>query len=67
MNLATVLAISFEDLRVQRERGQDLVEYALMLGLITLVCVGAISAFGEFARDWVFGLAAQILAAAASI
>jgi pilus assembly protein Flp/PilA len=32
---------------LKREEGQDLVEYALLLGLIALVCVLAITAGGE--------------------
>lgn len=31
---------------LKREEGQDLVEYALILGLIALVCVVAITAAG---------------------
>ena len=31
---------------MEREEGQDLVEYALLLGLISLVCVVALTAAG---------------------
>ncbi len=31
---------------VREEEGQDLVEYALLLGLIALVCVAAVTATG---------------------
>ncbi|MEO9255055.1 MAG: hypothetical protein ABI305_05915 [Tepidiformaceae bacterium] len=33
--------------RVQGESGQGLAEYALILGLIALVCVGALGALGS--------------------
>ncbi len=31
---------------LQREKGQDLIEYALLLGLIALVCIAAITLAG---------------------
>ena len=34
-----------------RERGANLVEYALLLGLIVLVCIGAMSFFGVSVGD----------------
>ncbi|RIK27668.1 MAG: Flp family type IVb pilin [Chloroflexi bacterium] len=38
---------------LEREEGQDLVEYALLLGLIALVCVVAIGLAGdEVNRIW---------------
>jgi Flp pilus assembly pilin Flp len=33
-------------LRAETERGQALVEYALILGLVTVVAVGALTALG---------------------
>ncbi len=32
---------------LQREKGQDLIEYALLLGLIALVCILAITLGGQ--------------------
>ena len=37
----------------EREEGQDLVEYALLLGLIALVCIAALTAGGKsVGRIW---------------
>ena len=33
--------------RLQREEGQDLPEYALLIGLIALVAIGAVAVLGE--------------------
>ena len=33
-------------LRLQEERGASLVEYALLLALIALVCIAAVTSFG---------------------
>ena len=33
-------------IKTQRDRGSSLVEYALLLALIAVVCLGAITAFG---------------------
>ena len=33
--------------RLQREEGQDLPEYALLIGLIALVVIGAVAVLGE--------------------
>ena len=35
-----------EDVRDDHERGASLVEYALLLALIAIVCVASIAAFG---------------------
>lgn len=32
---------------LQREKGQDLIEYALLLGLIALICILAITLGGQ--------------------
>jgi pilus assembly protein Flp/PilA len=32
--------------RAKRDRGASLVEYALLLALIAVVCIGALTAFG---------------------
>lgn len=37
--------------RMHREDGQDLIEYALLTALITLVAVSAVSAVGATIRD----------------
>lgn len=37
--------------RISDERGASLVEYALLLALIAIVCIGAISFIGGAARD----------------
>ncbi len=37
--------------RISDERGASLVEYALLLALIAIVCIGAISLIGGAARD----------------
>ena len=48
------------------EEGQDLVEYALLMGLIALVCVAAITAGGKSVSTiWVAIQAALATAAAA--
>jgi Flp pilus assembly pilin Flp len=44
------------------EKGQALVEYALVLGLITLVAVGALTAIGENVLAFFEYLRDQILA-----
>jgi pilus assembly protein Flp/PilA len=36
---------------VRRDEGQDLLEYALLISLIALVCVGAITAAGTNVKD----------------
>jgi Flp pilus assembly pilin Flp len=33
--------------RVQHEEGQDLLEYALLIGLIALVAIGAVASVGN--------------------
>jgi pilus assembly protein Flp/PilA len=36
---------------VRRDEGQDLLEYALLIALIAIVCVGAITLAGTNVRD----------------
>ena len=36
---------------VRRDDGQDLLEYALLISLIAIVCVGAITAAGGNVKD----------------
>jgi pilus assembly protein Flp/PilA len=44
--LATWLRARFDD-----EKGASLVEYALLLALIAVVCIGAITILGQNAND----------------
>ncbi|MGH1505291.1 MAG: Flp family type IVb pilin [Acidimicrobiales bacterium] len=37
--------------QAKTERGASLVEYALLVALIAVVCIGAVSALGGSARD----------------
>jgi len=34
-------------MKVKSKRGQGLVEYALILSLIALICIGALAGFGQ--------------------
>jgi pilus assembly protein Flp/PilA len=45
---------------VRRDEGQDLLEYALLISLIALVCVGAITAAGTNVKDIFDKIAAAI-------
>jgi pilus assembly protein Flp/PilA len=45
---------------VRREEGQDLLEYALLVALIALVCVGAITLAGKNVNT-IFGQIADAL------
>ena len=45
---------------VQGDEGQDLLEYALLISLIALVCVGAITAAGTNVKDIFEKIAAAI-------
>jgi len=49
---------------VRDEEGQDLLEYALLVALIALVCVGAIGLAGTNVND-IFGRIASALAPSA--
>ncbi len=46
--------------RVRRDEGQDLLEYALLIALIALVCVGAIALAGTNVNT-IFGQIANAL------
>jgi pilus assembly protein Flp/PilA len=46
--------------RVRRDEGQDLLEYALLVALIALVCVGAIGLAGTNVNS-IFGQIASTL------
>jgi pilus assembly protein Flp/PilA len=43
--------------RLQREDGQSLVEYALILVLVTLVCVGGLTSLGVGVNNVLNGIA----------
>jgi len=43
--------VSFVARRVRSEDGQDLLEYALLCGLIALVALGAVTAVGNQIND----------------
>lgn len=38
-------------MRLRRERGQGLVEYALIVAFIALVCIGAVELLGTTTND----------------
>jgi pilus assembly protein Flp/PilA len=45
---------------VRRDEGQDLLEYALLIALIAIVCVGAITLAGTHVRDAFNNIAGSI-------
>ncbi len=45
---------------VRREEGQDLLEYALLIALIAIVCVGVIAAAGTAVKDTFSTIAGSI-------
>jgi pilus assembly protein Flp/PilA len=45
---------------VRRNEGQDLLEYALLIALIAIVCVGAITLAGANVRDAFNNIAGSI-------
>ncbi len=45
---------------VRREEGQDLLEYALLIALIAIVCVGAITLAGSSVKDAFNSIAGSI-------
>ncbi len=45
---------------VRRDEGQDLLEYALLIALIAIVCVGAITMAGTNVRDVFANIAGSI-------
>ena len=49
--LVTFVAGHLGSSRDRRERGASLVEYALLLALIAVVCIVAVSAFGTSVSD----------------
>jgi pilus assembly protein Flp/PilA len=59
MNLITYVATSVRSL-VKNEEGQDLLEYALLIALIALVCVGAVGGAGNKVKDVFTAIAGSI-------
>jgi len=45
---------------VRRDEGQDLLEYALLIALIAIVCVGAITLAGTQVMNTFYNIAANI-------
>jgi pilus assembly protein Flp/PilA len=45
---------------VREEEGQDLVEYAMLVALIAIVCVIGVGQFGTDVNAWFGSLAGQI-------
>ncbi len=45
---------------IRRDEGQDLLEYALLIALIAIVCVGAITLAGTNVRDTFNNIAGSI-------
>ena len=41
------ITVPDRDRRGRRDRGASLVEYALLLALLVVVCIGALTAFGS--------------------
>ncbi len=41
---------------VRGDDGQDLVEYGLLASLVAVVCIGAVSSFGQWVSQWWDGL-----------
>jgi pilus assembly protein Flp/PilA len=44
----------------QREEGQDLAEYALLIGLIALIVLGAVTLLGEELSEVFQGIATEV-------
>lgn len=57
---------AFIDRVVREEEGQDMVEYALLVGLISLVCVAALQAVGVSLNNLWGAISAQLDAAVAA-
>jgi pilus assembly protein Flp/PilA len=45
---------------VREDDGQDLVEYAMLVALIAIVCVGGVTALGTALNTWYDGVSSQI-------
>ena len=45
---------------ISETEGQDLVEYAMLVALIALVCVGGVTALGTALNSWYDSLPGQI-------
>ena len=46
--------------RIRDERGASLVEYALLLALIAVVCIGAITLIGDSAKSKLSDVGSQV-------
>lgn len=63
MKLAVQLRHLFDNLRERlgdRERGAALVEYALLVALIAIVCIAAITALGGNAKEAFNNIASKV-------
>ena len=45
---------------VREDDGQDLVEYAMLVALIAIVCVGGVTALGTALNNWYDSVGGQI-------
>lgn len=45
---------------IRDDEGQDLVEYAMLVALIAIVCVVGVGNFGTAVNTWFDGIAGQI-------
>ena len=52
--------VALFDRIVREEEGQDLVEYAMLVALIAVVCIAGVTLLGERIRDFFLGLPDQI-------
>lgn len=62
MNMLSMLALKLQMI-LNREEGQDLIEYALLVGLISLAAVAAIGPIGNDVNAIYTKIAAQLAAA----
>ena len=64
MNLITYLRLRFLKNVVKDESGQDLLEYALLVALIALVCVGVITSTGTGVKTIFTNISGELTKAA---
>ncbi|MCL5263242.1 MAG: Flp family type IVb pilin [Acidobacteria bacterium] len=62
MNMLSMLALKLQMI-LNREEGQDLIEYALLVGLISLAAVAAIGPIGSDLKAIYTSIANQLTAA----
>ncbi len=65
MNMLSMLALKLQMI-LNREEGQDLIEYALLVGLISLAAVAAIGPIGSDLTTIYKAIAGQLSTAAAT-